>query len=150
MWPAGRGPDSLSASCQRSGSVWCTPWLEGARASPEGSRAGFFMPERRNPVRKTTQKDRSTAGQIAALTRWSRVDDRAEATKPAREGLRRKFEQQVDPDRTLPVAEREYRVNQLMKAHMLRMTLAAKRARAARRATTGGGQIGATAGGDAA
>lgn len=90
-------------------------------------------------MQDTTPSNRSTASQIAALTRWGRCDDRAAATKPAREGLRRKFEQQVDPAGLLPPAELEYRVNQLMKAHMLRMTLAAKKARAAKRSAAGGG-----------
>ena len=47
--------------------------------------------------------------------------------------MRAKFEREVDPDGTLDPAKRERRVNSLMKAHMLRMSLAASRARAAKR-----------------
>jgi hypothetical protein len=72
---------------------------------------------------------RTISAQIAAAERWGRVPDRAEATKPARDGLRAKFEREADPDNTLPEAERARRADHLQRAHMLRMSLAAKRAR---------------------
>lgn len=73
--------------------------------------------------------------QIAAAERWGRTPDRTAATEPARAGLRAKFAREVDPDGTLDAAELERRVDSLVRAHMLRMTLAAK---AARRAKGGG------------
>lgn len=80
-------------------------------------------------------QDRRTSAQIAAAVRWGNEPDRVKATEPARRGRRAKLEQQIlteHPD--LSPDELEYRVNQLMKAHMLRMTLAAKKAREAKKA----------------
>lgn len=74
--------------------------------------------------------DNSTRARIAALTRHSRGDTTA-ATAPARKGFMAKFEREVDPDGTLPVAERQRRAERAMRAHMLR--LAAKSADARRR-----------------
>lgn len=76
---------------------------------------------------------RSIAAQIAAADRWGRTTDRTAATAPARAGLRAKFAREVDPDGTLPPDELERRVDSLMRAHMLRMSLAAAKARAAKR-----------------
>ena len=76
-----------------------------------------------------TANERSTAAQIAALTRWGKTGDRSAATNAARQGLRAKFEREVDPDGTLPDDERERRVSSLLRAHMLRMSLKASRAR---------------------
>lgn len=81
----------------------------------------------------TTPRERSMLAQIAANTRWATVPDRSKATMPGRAGLRRKFELQVDPDGTLPPAEVERRVNSLMRAHMTRMSLAAAKARRAKK-----------------
>jgi hypothetical protein len=77
-----------------------------------------------------TSAHRSLIARIAAAERWSRVDDRAAATLAARQGLRAKFARQADPNQTLEAAELEKRVDLLMQAHMLRMSLAAKKARA--------------------
>lgn len=77
----------------------------------------------------TRAEDRSIVAQIAAAERWGRTPDRTAATAPARAGLRAKYARQVDPDGTLPPAELERRVDSLMRAHMLRMSLAAKNAR---------------------
>lgn len=73
--------------------------------------------------------DRVLVAKIAAAERWGRTSDRTAATEPARRGLRAKFEREVDPDGTLPPAERERRVGDLMRAHMLRMSLKARTAR---------------------
>jgi hypothetical protein len=76
-----------------------------------------------------TPEDRSLVAQIAAAERWGRTPDRTAATAPARAGLRAKYAREVDPDNQLDDAERERRVDSLMRAHMLRMSLAAKNAR---------------------
>jgi hypothetical protein len=78
-------------------------------------------------------EERAMIAQIAARSRWAKTPDRSGATSKARSSLRTKFEREADPDGTLSPAEREYRVEQLMKAHMLRMTLKAKQARRAAR-----------------
>ena len=77
----------------------------------------------------TTPADRTLIAQIAAAERWGRTPDRTAATAPARAGLRAKFAREVDPDGTLAADELERRVDQLVRAHMLRMSLAARTAR---------------------
>lgn len=77
--------------------------------------------------------ERSLAARAAAATRWAKCDDRTAATKPARDGMRAKFARQIDPGGILPPHEREYRVDQMVKAHMLRMSIASRKARAAKR-----------------
>lgn len=74
-------------------------------------------------------EDRSIVAQIAAAERWGRTPDRTAATAPARAGLRAKFAREADPDGLLAPHELEVRVDSLMRAHMLRMSLAAKTAR---------------------
>jgi hypothetical protein len=81
-------------------------------------------------------EDRALSAQIASAERWGRVSDRSVATQPARDGLRAKWAAEVDPDNTLDPAERERRVDHLQRAHMLRMSLAAKRARRKRAGRT--------------
>lgn len=81
-------------------------------------------------------EDRALTARIAANERWGRTVDRTAATAPARRGMRAKFEREIDPDGTLATtqpAELERRVDQLQKAHMLRMSLAAKQARRRKR-----------------
>jgi hypothetical protein len=77
----------------------------------------------------TTSEDRSLVAQIAPAERWGRTRDRTAATAPARAGLRAKFAREVDPEGALEPAELERRVDLLMRAHMLRMSLKAKSAR---------------------
>jgi hypothetical protein len=74
-------------------------------------------------------EEAALAARIASAERWGRTADRTAATEPARAGLRAKFEREVDPDGTLDPAERSRRADQLMHAHMLRMSLAARRNR---------------------
>jgi hypothetical protein len=89
---------------------------------------------------------RILAAKIAAAERWGRVIDRSAATQPARDGRRDRLRRQVDPNGVLDEVERERRVDSLIKAHMMRMSLAAKRARAERRVQTV--PLVASAGGD--
>lgn len=86
----------------------------------------------------TRPTNRSIAAQIAAAERWGRTSDRTAATAPARSGLRAKFAREADPQGTLDPVELERRVDSLMRAHMLRMTLAAQKARHARAQSAGG------------
>jgi hypothetical protein len=78
-------------------------------------------------------QDRAVIAQIAAAERWGRTNDRSAATAPARAGLRAKFAREADPDGALPPDELEKRVDHLYRAHMLRMSRAAAKAKAARR-----------------
>jgi hypothetical protein len=74
-------------------------------------------------------ESRALVARIAASERWGRTPDRTAATAPARAGLRAKFAREVDPDGTMAADELEKRVDHLVRAHMLRMSLAAKQAR---------------------
>jgi hypothetical protein len=76
-----------------------------------------------------TPEERVLAARIAAAERWAHTPDRSAATAPARSGLRAKYAREVDPDGILPEAERERRVDSLMTAHQLRMTLRAAASR---------------------
>ncbi len=78
-------------------------------------------------------ESRVLAARIAAAERWGRTADRSAATAAARAGLRAKFAREVDPDGILPADEVERRVEHLVTAHMLKMSLAAKKARATRK-----------------
>src|SRR5699024_723879 len=80
--------------------------------------------------------DRATVARIAAAERWGRTQDRTAATAPARAGLRAKFAREADPDGVLTESELETRIDSLMRAHMLRASLAAKTAREKARENT--------------
>jgi hypothetical protein len=80
------------------------------------------------------QNRRALRARIAAAERWARTTDRAAGTAPARQGLRAKFEREVDPDGSLSEAEGARRADQLMRAHMMRMSLIAAERRRRRRA----------------
>lgn len=77
----------------------------------------------------TNPADRSLIARIAAAERWGKATNRAEATAPARAGLRAKFAREADPAGVLDPAELEHRIDSLVRAHMLRMSRAAKAAR---------------------
>lgn len=71
----------------------------------------------------TTSSERSQIARIAANTRWAREDDRTAATQPARDGLDRRFEREVDPDGVLAPDELARRVTSARKAHFQRLAL---------------------------
>jgi hypothetical protein len=76
---------------------------------------------------------RVLAAQAAALTRWGKLgstEDRSHATQPARDAKRERYEHEADPDGRLTPAERARAADQLQRAHMIRMSLRAKAARA--------------------
>lgn len=73
----------------------------------------------RNPI------DRSQISQIAALDRWAlHCTDRTAATAPAREAFLSRWDKLVDPDGTLPPAERAERAAAAKSAHFRRMARA--------------------------
>jgi hypothetical protein len=78
-----------------------------------------------------TASQRSARARRAAYVRHSRTSG-LEATKAAREGWRRRFLDEVDPERVLPEAERERRAALAAKAHMLKLNALSARARAKR------------------
>jgi hypothetical protein len=70
---------------------------------------------------------------MASNESWARTVDRSARTTPAREAILKKFEQQVDPDGTMPPAERRRRAISLRTAHMQRLAVKSVRARRAAR-----------------
>jgi glycerol kinase len=82
--------------------------------------------------------DRRIAAQIAASTKWARTtsDERREATAPARRGLFAKFEREADPQGRMTDADRIKAAEHLMRAHMLRLSLARRRKQARQKPDT--------------
>jgi hypothetical protein len=59
---------------------------------------------------------------IAAEISWAHTDDRSARTRPAREAFLKRFEREVDPEGTLPPAERRLRADHALRAYMLQLT----------------------------
>lgn len=76
---------------------------------------------------------RASAAKIAAHTRWAMEPDRRAATQAMRDGLQRKFEDAVDPDRQLDPQERAVRVESYKHAYYLRIAQKSAASRAAKR-----------------
>ncbi len=79
----------------------------------------------------TTAADRRQIAKVAANTRWAHEEDRSAATQPARDGLYRRFEDEVDPERRLPPEERGKRVESARRAYYQRLALKSAQARRA-------------------
>ena len=71
----------------------------------------------------------SLAGRIGAHASWANTQDRTERTAPARKAALERFERQVDPDGTLPPAERAGRAEHARKAWFLGLALKSAQAR---------------------
>jgi hypothetical protein len=65
--------------------------------------------------------------------RWAQCTDRTAATAPAREGLQRRFEREVDPDGVLDPTERARRAENARKAYYKELAVKSAKARAARK-----------------
>lgn len=73
---------------------------------------------------------------IAQHKRWALEPDRTAATQPARDGLHRRFLDQVDPDRVLAPDERAKRAKNARTAHFREMALKSAQARRAKAVAT--------------
>jgi len=73
--------------------------------------------------------DRFMAASIAANTRWAHEPNRAAATLPARVAFEQRFEDEVDPDRTLPPEECQLRAKAARQAYFVRLALRSAQAR---------------------
>lgn len=76
----------------------------------------------------STPADRSAIARQAALTRWSREDPRP-ALAEVRKGFDARFEDEVDPERVLPPAERARRVEAARRAYFTRLALKSAKSR---------------------
>ena len=65
---------------------------------------------------------------IAAHSRWAHEDGKPNAAR-ATAGFRRRFEDEVDPERVLPEDERRRRADHALRAHMLRLAMLSAQAR---------------------
>lgn len=81
-----------------------------------------------------TPATRSLHARIAAHSSWAACPDRTARTAPARDAMRRKFEDQVDPDRLLSEKDRALRAESARRAHYLSLALKSANARRAKRA----------------
>ena len=79
-----------------------------------------------------TPAERTLRARLAAHTLHATVDSR-EHTEPARKAFMDRFEDQVDPDRVLPPAERRRRAEQAKKAYFTRLALKSVQARKSER-----------------
>lgn len=70
------------------------------------------------------------AGSIGAHESWSRTADRTARTAPGRRAFLERFEREVDPEGTLPEAERIRRAEHAKKAYFQRLALKSAQARA--------------------
>jgi hypothetical protein len=76
-----------------------------------------------------TPSQRQTRSRQASHTSWANTADRTARTAPGRQGMLRKFEDQVDPDRTLPADERAKRAESARKAFYTQLSAKAVKAR---------------------
>ena len=77
-----------------------------------------------------TPAERSLRARTAVHSSWANTGDRAARTAPGRRALDARFEKQVDPEGTLPVAERARRAESARKAYFANL---ARQSAAARR-----------------
>lgn len=75
----------------------------------------------------------SLAARIAAHASWAATPDRKARTAPAYAAFLKRFEDEVDPERILPEAERAIRAEHARKAHYLRLALKSANARRERK-----------------
>jgi hypothetical protein len=76
-----------------------------------------------------TPSERSLRAQAAVHASWAHTADRRARTKPASEAFAKRFENQVDPDRVLPEAERARRAENARRAYFAALSLKASKAR---------------------
>lgn len=80
-----------------------------------------------------TPAERTLRARMAAHALHAKVDSR-QHTEPARKAFMNRFEDQVDPDRVLPPAERARRAEQAKKAYFVGLALKSSQARGKRSA----------------
>jgi hypothetical protein len=78
-----------------------------------------------------TPEQRTQRARLAAHTRWSQHDSVEHAHK-MRAAFEQRFLDEVDPDRTLPEAERVRRAEQARKAYFTRLAYLSAKARTTR------------------
>jgi hypothetical protein len=82
-----------------------------------------------------TPEQRRLRAQLGAHALHSKYDSR-ELTAPARDAFNQRFEDEVDPERVLPEAERKRRAEQARRAYYTRLAFLSARARSRKKAQT--------------
>jgi hypothetical protein len=82
-----------------------------------------------------TPAERSLRGRLGAHKSWENTLDPTARTAPAREKFDERFVDQVDPDRTLPPAERARRAEHARKAYFTALALKSAKARRLKKAS---------------
>lgn len=77
---------------------------------------------------------------IAAHESWARTPDPTARTEPARAAFLSRFEAEVDPDGSLPPAERAKRAENAKKAYFKRLALKSAQARRRHPSASPGGE----------
>jgi hypothetical protein len=80
--------------------------------------------------------ERALIARIASHASWANTADPSARTAPARAGLDRKFELEVDPDGVLPPDDLARRVAHRRKAHFAQLALKSAQARRANKRLT--------------
>lgn len=117
--------DAFAAICSRA-SKHCTVDVHQPRRTA-GRHSGpvFFHLEGLS----VTPAERSLYGKLGAHISWAKTPDRPARTRPARNGLERKFEREADPNNELTPAERAKRTEHVRKAYYARLALKSAQAR---------------------
>jgi hypothetical protein len=84
-----------------------------------------------------TREHRALQGGIGGHESWARTSDRSARTANGRARFLRRFDDQVDPERLLPAAERERRAKSARSAYFARLALRSSRNRAKAAAARG-------------
>lgn len=85
------------------------------------------MPADRSP--RLSPSELSLRGRLAAHASWAKTADPSARTAKARAAALERFERQVDPDGTLPPAERARRAEHARKAYFAGLALKSAQAR---------------------
>ena len=79
--------------------------------------------------RNLTPAQRQTRSRQASYVSWANTGDRTARTAAGRRGMLKKFEDEVDPDRTLAPQERALRADAARQAFYTRLSMLAVKAR---------------------
>ena len=101
-------------------------------------RTASVLPAQRRGQASSSPAERSLRARLAAYAMHAQHDSR-QTSAPGRAAFRARFEREVDPDDTLDPAERQRRAELARRAYFARLSLAAAKARQAKRETRGGG-----------
>ena len=88
------------------------------------------------PRPSSDNNDRVLRARMAAHLLHAQISDPIEHTAPARAAFLSRFEREVDPDGILDPQERARRAAHAKKAYFIKLALASRKARAAKRSST--------------